>query len=32
LNLEEYRDEYQDELQRIIDAKIAGQEVVATVE
>jgi DNA end-binding protein Ku len=32
LNLEEYRDEYQDELQRIIDAKIAGQEVVAPVE
>ncbi len=32
LNLEEYRDEYQEELQRIIDAKIAGEEVVATVE
>jgi DNA end-binding protein Ku len=32
LNLEEYRDEYQDELQRIIDAKIAGEEVVATAE
>jgi DNA end-binding protein Ku len=32
LNLEEYRDEYQEELQRIIDAKIAGQEVVAPVE
>ena len=31
-SLEEYRDEYQDELQRIIDAKIAGEEVVATVE
>src|SRR5688500_18254116 len=30
LNLEEYRDEYQDELQRIIDAKVAGEEVVAT--
>jgi DNA end-binding protein Ku len=30
LNLEEYRDEYQEELQRIIDAKIAGEEVVAT--
>ena len=29
LNLEEYRDEYQEELQRIIDAKIAGEEVVA---
>ena len=32
LNFEEYRDEYQEELQRIIDAKIAGEEVVATVE
>jgi DNA end-binding protein Ku len=32
LNLEEYRDEYQEELQRIIEAKIAGEEVVATVE
>ena len=32
LNLEEYRDEYQEELQRIIDAKIAGEEVVATTE
>jgi DNA end-binding protein Ku len=32
LNWEEYRDEYQDELQRIIDAKIAGEEVVATTE
>jgi DNA end-binding protein Ku len=32
LNLEEYRDEYQEELQRIIDAKIAGEEVTATVE
>jgi DNA end-binding protein Ku len=32
LNWEEYRDEYQEELQRIIDAKIAGEEVVATVE
>jgi DNA end-binding protein Ku len=32
LNWDEYHDEYQDELQRIIDAKIAGQEVVATVE
>jgi DNA end-binding protein Ku len=31
-NLTEYRDEYQEELQRIIDAKIAGEEVVATVE
>lgn len=28
-NLAEYRDEYQEELQRIIDAKIAGEEVVA---
>jgi DNA end-binding protein Ku len=32
LDLSEYRDEYQEELQRIIDAKIAGQEVVGTVE
>lgn len=32
LNLEEYRDEYQEELQRIIEAKIAGEEVVATAE
>jgi DNA end-binding protein Ku len=32
LNLEEYRDEYQEELQRIIDAKIAGEEVVAKTE
>jgi DNA end-binding protein Ku len=32
LNLEEYKDAYQEELQRIIDAKIAGEEVVATVE
>jgi DNA end-binding protein Ku len=32
LNFEEYRDEYQEELQRIIDAKIAGEEVTATVE
>ena len=31
-NLPEYRDEYQEELQRIIDAKIAGEEVVATAE
>ena len=30
LDLTEYRDEYQEELQRIIDAKIAGEEVVAT--
>ena len=32
LDLGEYRDEYQEELQRIIDAKIAGEEVVATAE
>lgn len=32
LNWDEYTDEYQDELQRIIDAKVAGEEVVATVE
>jgi DNA end-binding protein Ku len=32
LNLEEYSDKYQEELQRIIDAKVAGEEVVATVE
>ena len=32
LNLSEYRDEYQEELQRIIDAKIAGEDVVATAE
>ena len=32
LDLREYRDEYQEELQRIIDAKIAGEEVVATEE
>jgi DNA end-binding protein Ku len=32
LNWEEYHDEYQEELQRIIDAKIAGEEVVATTE
>jgi DNA end-binding protein Ku len=31
-NLTEFHDEYQEELQRIIDAKIAGEEVVATVE
>jgi DNA end-binding protein Ku len=30
LNLAEYRDEYKDELRRIIDAKVAGEEVVAT--
>ena len=32
LDLKEYRDEYQDELRRIIDAKVAGEEVVATAE
>jgi len=32
LNLTEFRDEYQEELQRIIDAKIAGEEVVAAEE
>ena len=31
-NLAEYRDESQEELQRIIDAKIAGEDVVATAE
>ncbi|HEX3704382.1 MAG TPA: Ku protein [Vicinamibacterales bacterium] len=30
LNLSDYRDEYREGLQRIIDAKIAGEEVVAT--
>ena len=32
LNLEDYKDAYQEELQRIIDAKIAGEEVVAQEE
>jgi DNA end-binding protein Ku len=32
LDLHEYRDEYQEELRRIIDAKIAGEEVVAPAE
>jgi DNA end-binding protein Ku len=32
LNLKDYRDEYQAELRRVIDAKIAGEEVVATEE
>lgn len=32
LDLREYRDEYQEELRRIIDAKIAGEEVVAPTE
>jgi DNA end-binding protein Ku len=31
-NLTQYRDEYQDELRRIIDAKIAGEEVVGAPE
>src|SRR5688500_1236920 len=31
-DLTQYRDEYQDELRRIIDAKVAGQEVVASPE
>jgi DNA end-binding protein Ku len=30
LNLAEYRDEYRDGLQRIIDAKVAGEDVMAT--
>ena len=32
LDLAEYSDKYQEELQRIIDAKVAGEEVVATEE
>lgn len=32
LDMKQYRDEYQDELRRVIDAKIAGQEIVAPVE
>ena len=32
LDLTEYSDKYQEELQRIIDAKVAGQEIVATEE
>jgi DNA end-binding protein Ku len=32
LDLTEYSDKYQEELQRIIDAKVAGEEVVATEE
>jgi DNA end-binding protein Ku len=32
LDLGEYKDAYQQELQRIIDAKISGEEVVATEE
>lgn len=31
-DLTQYRDEYQDELRKIIDAKVAGQEVVSPVE
>jgi DNA end-binding protein Ku len=30
LNLADYRDDYKEELRRIIDAKVAGEEVVAT--
>jgi DNA end-binding protein Ku len=32
LNFEEYKDEYQEGLRKVIDAKIAGEEVVAPVE
>ena len=32
MDLSEYRDEYQEELRRIIDAKVAGEEIVAPVE
>ena len=32
LDLTEYSDKYQEELQRIIDAKVAGEEVVSTEE
>ena len=32
LNLADYKDEYREGLQRIIDAKIAGEEVVATTD
>jgi DNA end-binding protein Ku len=32
LDLREYKDEYQAELRRIIDAKVAGEDVVATAE
>src|SRR6202162_6187259 len=31
LNLKDYKDEYREGLQRIIDAKIAGEEIVAPV-
>jgi DNA end-binding protein Ku len=30
LNLKDYKDEYKEELRRVIDAKVAGEEVVAT--
>jgi DNA end-binding protein Ku len=30
LNLADYKDEYREGLQRIIDAKVAGEEIVAT--
>ena len=30
LNLSNYKDEYREDLQRIIDAKVAGEEIVAT--
>ena len=30
LNLNDYKDEYKEELRRVIDAKVAGEEVVAT--
>ena len=30
LNLDDYKDEYKEELRRVIDAKVAGEEVVAT--
>ena len=32
LNLADYKDEYQEGLRTIIDAKVAGEEVVATAE
>ena len=32
LDLKQYKDEYQSELRRIIDAKVAGEEVIATEE
>jgi DNA end-binding protein Ku len=32
LNLSDYRDEYREGLQRIIDAKIAGEDIVAPTE